>query len=156
MAGSDEAPENTQKRAEGHSHLPGVRQHKRPQTPCEHTIGRRDSDQTKNRIISERLRRQHCCSGRYSYKLGTMSPAALWTGQGATCPAGEEAQSRGRTLPSATTHPTMVVDWFGSSSMTAEQRLAEVGQILAAGIRRISLSNVDGNPTRYQSLRKRA
>lgn len=42
------------------------------------------------------------------------------------------------------------------SSMTAEQRLAEVGQILAAGIRRISLSNIDGDQTRYQSLRKRA
>lgn len=106
MAGSDEAPEKAQKRAEYHSHLPGGRQHKRSQTPWEDTIGRRDSDQATNRLISERLRRQHWCAGRHACKLGTRSPAAVGGGQGAPCPAREETQFGGGDLPSATAKVT--------------------------------------------------
>ena len=57
------------------------------------TIGRRIGDKAKDRLISERLRRQHWGAGRQACKLGTRSPAAVWTGQGANRLAGEEAQS---------------------------------------------------------------
>jgi hypothetical protein len=54
MAGGDEAPKKTQKRAEGHSHLLGGDQPERPPTPWGISIGRRDGDQAKGWIIAER------------------------------------------------------------------------------------------------------
>jgi hypothetical protein len=56
MAGGDEAPKKTQKRAEGHSHLLGGDQPERPPTPWGISIGRRDGDQAKDRLVAERLR----------------------------------------------------------------------------------------------------
>ena len=60
MAGSDESPGKAQKRAECHSHLPQGRQHKRQPASWEITIGRRDGDKAKERVITERLRRELC------------------------------------------------------------------------------------------------
>ena len=93
MAGGDEAPMKTQKRTEGHSHILGDGQRNDPSTAWETSIGRRDGDKAKDRVITERLRRQHWGAGRRACKLGTRSPAAVWACQGATRPVGEEAHS---------------------------------------------------------------
>lgn len=124
MAASDEAPEKAQKRAEGYGHFFGGRQHKLQPASWETTIGRRVGDQAKDRLISERLCRQHWRSGRHPCELGTRSPAAVWTGQGATRLAGEETQSRDGALSCAAAAGEMGT---GASRSQHHDRGGEVG-----------------------------
>jgi hypothetical protein len=107
MAGGDEAPKKTPKRAEGHSHILGDGQPKRPSTPWGNTLGRRDSDQAKDWCLAERLCREHWSSGRHPYELGTGSKAAVWACQGAARTAGKETQSGGGDLPPAAAEDAM-------------------------------------------------
>ena len=137
MASSDEAPEKAQKRAKCYSHFPGGRQHKRQPASWEITIGRRDGDKAKDRVITERLRRQNWSSGRHPCKLGTRPPAAVWACQGALALLAKKPNLVMELYPAAQPRVRWAPGRPDPNTMTAEERLAEVGEIMASGILRV-------------------
>jgi len=137
MASGEEAPEKTRKRAEGHSQPHGDEHPKHPPTPWENSIGRRDCDKTKYRLISERLRRQHWCTERRPDKLGTGLPRAPGPAKGLIVLLAKKPNLVVELYPAAQARTRRAPRHPDPGTMTAEERLAEVGQILAAGILRI-------------------
>ena len=137
MAGSDEAPEKTQKRAERHNHLLGGRQHKRPRTTWRNSIGRLAGDQTKDRLS------QSAFAASSGVPEGTL---VNWE-QGRRQPSGAAKVL----LALLAKKPNLVMELYplaqprvrwapgcpDPNTMTAEERLADVGQILAIGILRM-------------------
>lgn len=137
MAGSDEAPEKTQKRAECHSHLLGGRQHKRQPVPWK----------LPSVDVSAIRQRTGLSQSAFAASIGVPDGRLVNWEQGRRQPSGAAKVL----LALLAKKPNLVMELYPAAQprvrwapvcpdpniMTADDRLAEVGQILAAGILRM-------------------